>query len=569
MFSLTNTRRTSALAVLLMALLLSLPLFPAPLQAAESFANPAFAAAYAKNPNLWGSAGRTLNELYRETKDGSRQVQYFDKGRMELTSPDTQPDFVGDGKLVLEMVSGRMQVGDTLYWQYAGAEIPVVGGTTFARNPDAPSYQAFQSLTGPSPSGVGRPVTSVLTAPQDEGLFLGIYRLGFDQALGTITKNAFYVLETGHNIPDVFWSYLNQPGPTGLPAFNWQSMFGLPITDAYWAKVRDGDRVSDILVQLFERRTLIYNPAAPAEARIESGDVGRDYSRWRYEQPELPVINDTFSPPNTTPNAKTTPRIGEAGTTFLLEASGFKPDETIDAYVRQKLDGGVYGLGTFRADEQGKVVRRLRTRPLGFPTEEVYYNLTGRSSGVKALWHVKIIGATRYTPAVEAVQPSNVPEGKGATLDRKVLRVGEVSKLVATGFKPNEYLKGWVTTPLNRVVGWVGLVNSNSTVKFYNYLLRANASGTITMELPAPGIALPGIYGFTLSGTESKKTSVAYFRVRSGPAVLFDPVWGRQDFDVNAPRQAKLAPLDVTTLFKQRDLYRENSPVRLLETEAV
>ncbi len=523
-----------------------------PVYAADGLGNEAFTKAYNANPGLWGTPAQVLNETWFNTKSGQRQVQYFDKGRMELTYPETQPGLVGDSKLVVELVSGRMQVSDTLYWQYDAAEIPVAGGATFAANPQSPSYSAFKTATGADVSAVGKPVNLVLDPPEGEGFFLGIYSAQLDSALGSISKYAAYIPETGHNIADVFWSYLNQPGANGLPAFNWQTIFGLPITDSYWVKVRDGAKVLDILVQLYERRTLLYNPAG---GQVESGNVGRDYYRWRYQLPELPVVDDKQTPPFSSANAKVTPTVGEGGTTFVLEASGFKPGETVDYYLRISPDGGVYQIDIpLIANAQGIVRRTRTTTPYStdWTSQERYYYLTGRDSGVKALWYFKVIASTRYTPGAEAAQPSDVPEAKSAALDRKILRVGEVSKLFAIGFKPNEYLKGWVTTPLGRVVGWVGLVNSFSTLKSYPYLLRANKDGAFPMELPAPGVAVPGVYAFTLYGTESQNTAIVYFRVRSGPAAIFDPRWGTFDFDANPPRPAEAKQLDVLRLFEER-----------------
>ncbi len=552
-----------ALAITIMALLGVMGLVPQTSRA-EDFGNPAFASAYNANPALWGTPGQILTEQYSNASNGQRQVQYFDKGRMELTYPVLQPGFVGDGKLVTEMVSGRMQVGDTLYWQYDGAESPVAGGPTFGSNPGAPSYRSFQSLTGVNLSRVGRAVTAVLNQPEGEGFLLGITSLSSDAALGTLARNTVYIAESGHNIPDVFWTYLNQNDANGLPAFDWQSIFGLPITDSYWAKVRNGGTVSDVLVQLFERRTLLFNPAAAPGTQVDSGLVGRDYYRWRYEQPELPVIDTTFSPPNNSANVTTVPSIAEAGATFRIRTTGFQPDETIKLYVRVQPDGGVYTLRDFKADGSGNLNIRTTTTPLQNSTEERYYVFTGQNSGQVLVAHLKIIGSERYTPAVEMVQPGDIPPGIAAAADRPVIRIGESTKLTAVGFAPNEYLKGWITTPLNRVVGWVGLINSNSTPKSYPFLLKAGSDGTIKMELPAPGVAEPGIYAFTLYGQTSNHTSIVYFRVKTGPATLFDPVWGRFDYDVQ-PRPAEAKPVDVTTLAQQRFLNPHS--VRVMEVE--
>src|SRR3712207_4166203 len=54
-------------------------------------------------------------EVYKQSPNGLRQVQYFDKARMELNNPaDTAGPLGGvtNGLLVVEMVSGRLKLGN-------------------------------------------------------------------------------------------------------------------------------------------------------------------------------------------------------------------------------------------------------------------------------------------------------------------------------------------------------------------------------------------------------------------------------------------------------------------------
>ncbi len=67
----------------------------APVPAASSFADPAFRAQWqageALSPNFWGPLATATDgqqEPYKEAAGGQRLVQYFDKGRMELTNGD-------------------------------------------------------------------------------------------------------------------------------------------------------------------------------------------------------------------------------------------------------------------------------------------------------------------------------------------------------------------------------------------------------------------------------------------------------------------------------------------------
>src|SRR5919202_2969148 len=73
---------------------------------------------------------RSGNEPYAEAPDGQRQVWYLDKARMEITHPDGNPDsawYVTTGLLVKEMISGKMQLGDTQFEPRLPAAVPVTG----------------------------------------------------------------------------------------------------------------------------------------------------------------------------------------------------------------------------------------------------------------------------------------------------------------------------------------------------------------------------------------------------------------------------------------------------------
>ena len=67
-------------------------------------------------------------------------------------------------------------------------------------------------------------------------------------------KAATFVVETGHNIPDVFWNYLNSQGivyengnyVTGTIT-NWVSAFGYPITEPYWTSINVNGRSHPML----------------------------------------------------------------------------------------------------------------------------------------------------------------------------------------------------------------------------------------------------------------------------------------------------------------------------------
>ena len=500
-----------------------------------AFADPAFANAWqqldgpvaagkVQRPYLWGTPGTTLRESYTFSQtSGTRLVQYFPKGRMELTNPQadpTSPGFVGDGRLVRELVTGQLQVGTNRFLQYDGAEIPVSGDKSLARNPGAPTYRAWGSLFAARASAVGRPVRNVLVAPEGEGLLLGFRSLNLDNALGSLSKFAVYFSQTGHNVPDVFWDYLNQSDASGEKLFNWADLFGLPLTDAYWTKVRQNGQPQDILVQLYERRTLLYNPALPTNYQVYAGDVGSDYYNWRYSQPELPVYDSTVVP---SVNAIVQPAIGESGTTFRLIGSGFIPNETTSAWLDE--EGGQFPQ-LVRVNSQGGFLLRLRTLPVFNPTLKIRLVVIGNTSGYKAVFNLSITNVLRYTPAVEAAQPTTVPPGINGQVSNGVIRVGGSTTVAANGFAPGEPLAGWITTPLNRVVPYQSLIFSGGVTGDYPFRLVADSKGSYNNDIPAPGSAEPGIYAFTLQGSQSGAQAIVYFRVRAGSIETYDPIWG-------------------------------------------
>jgi hypothetical protein len=69
---------------------------------------------------MWGEWGkrppRQLGERYDQAPGGMRQVAYFDKGRMEVNNPAGDQSsrwFITSGRLVVELITGSMQTGDT------------------------------------------------------------------------------------------------------------------------------------------------------------------------------------------------------------------------------------------------------------------------------------------------------------------------------------------------------------------------------------------------------------------------------------------------------------------------
>ena len=90
---------------------------------------------------MWGPEGNTvaLDEPYAEAPGGNRTVQYFDKSRMEDNSyRATAPWDVTNGLLVVELMTGQMQVGDNAFVTRAPAEENVAGD---ANDPTGPNLR--------------------------------------------------------------------------------------------------------------------------------------------------------------------------------------------------------------------------------------------------------------------------------------------------------------------------------------------------------------------------------------------------------------------------------------------
>ncbi|MEZ4571538.1 MAG: GerMN domain-containing protein [Thermomicrobiales bacterium] len=237
---------------------------------------------------IWGPGPITagMDEQYAESPNGMRRVQYFDKSRMEITYPDGDADelwYVTNGLLVMEMVTGRLQLGDNTFEDHQPA-LEKVAGDQVAGS-DSPSYAAIQGLMGEEPFAEG----STITATAD--------------AQGNVSSNETYanagvtaewlVPETNHTVASVFWDFMNSTGLVADDGTTYQGRLfpnafyatGLPITEAYWTTIPVGGEEKDVLFQCFERRCLTYTPTNEPGWQVEAGNVGQHYQQWRYGNP--------------------------------------------------------------------------------------------------------------------------------------------------------------------------------------------------------------------------------------------------------------------------------------------
>ncbi|MDQ6908481.1 MAG: peptidase domain-containing protein, partial [Chloroflexota bacterium] len=202
---------------------------------------------------------------------------YFDKGRLELNSP--QSGQITSGLLVNELVTGQVQTGDAARENRSPAQVAIAGD---AGIPGAITYATMNGVRAIPPRPAGSPITDQL---QPDGT---VRPTTSGDATGITT--AAFIKETNHSVASVFWQYLNS---TGVTIQNGQSVngplfdptffvVGLPITEAYWTTATVGGVPKTVLVQAFERRVLTYTPSNSDPFKVEMGNVGQHYVAWRY-----------------------------------------------------------------------------------------------------------------------------------------------------------------------------------------------------------------------------------------------------------------------------------------------
>ena len=279
---------------------------------------------------MWGNGALTdpKAEAYADAPGGVRVVQYYDKARMELTDPGADGAgswHVTTGLLTRELISGRLQLGDTTY-QATGhpARIPVAGDP-------ATMFPTYADLVGeidrPAEDHVGAPVTRQLT-PDGAGTYEAARADPQTVIARYVTYTGANGQTVGYNVPRAFWEFMHQPGlvyadggyAMAEPLFDWLFVLGWPIADPFWSLVDVRGTPTWVLIQPFERRVLTYTPTNMAGWQVEMGNVGRHYFTWRYEtltstrEPLTIVIGDFFYRPRTL----TVP----AGTTVVWQGAG-------------------------------------------------------------------------------------------------------------------------------------------------------------------------------------------------------------------------------------------------------
>jgi hypothetical protein len=417
----------------LCALALILSLAPHGSQAAQSgFADPSFSPIWERTDALvlsgrvarswyWGPGpGQTLQEPYTGSITGTRLVQYFDKARMEVNNPQGDRSsewFVTTGLLVVDMVSGKQQVGDREFVPRRAAEI-AVGGDGYPHDPEAPSYTSFRpvaSIGGPgsnrAPNRVGLPVTETINR---------VGQVGNDARLGLFpgAKLAAYSDVLGHNIPQAMWDFLNLKGPVqqggrvveGGTIANWIFVMGYPITEAYWSRVRIEGVYYDVLFQMYERRALTYIPAFPRGWQVQMGNVGQHYYRWLYggplPTPQVPLPGPPVPPIPAPVDGVVDPTSAPVGAVLNAYVRAFRPGEAINSWLTAP-DTTVRDAGhNLTADADGNASTTINTAGLGPGLWAITFN--GRGSSHQSILYF-------YLYDISQVATPTVPPNPAAT----------------------------------------------------------------------------------------------------------------------------------------------------------
>ncbi len=288
--------------------LLLVPLVWVPSSSAAPPASPAFQRTWERTDKpvadlvvsrtwMWGpqATGAPLSEPYAEAPSGSRMVQYFDKSRMEDNSyRASDPWDVTNGLLVVELMTGKMQVGDNNFDSRSPAQVNVGGD---ADDPTGPTYATMSLVSHNPPLASGATITQTLAR---DGT------VGDVQLLGNYGVYASYrvsVPNLDHRVASVFWDFMNSSGTiweNGSLVQNqlFPSPFyatGFPVTEAYWANIKVGGTYRYVLLQCFERRCLTYTPDNPTGWKVEAGNVGQHYMQWRLMPPVLNSFENVWT----------------------------------------------------------------------------------------------------------------------------------------------------------------------------------------------------------------------------------------------------------------------------------
>ncbi len=281
------------------------------------WADPAFASLWTRNDKpvadgavqrswAWGPGpGRSMKEDIGPNLNDVL-VQYTDKARMELPNPNgdrNSPWFVTSGLLVKEMVTAQVYSRQMNPVALQPAQINVAGDDGDA---NAPTYASFTNNLASVADRTGQNVDKTIERDGTITPHISVALVGIPEP-----KFAHFEPASGHNIADAFYTFLNQTGKVydngnlvEAPLFNWVYVMGYPISEPYWTQVQVGGKVHDVIVQLFERRTLTYDLGESDPMwQVQMGNVGQHYYAWRFGDHQSQPMPPAPAPPNVAPAA--------------------------------------------------------------------------------------------------------------------------------------------------------------------------------------------------------------------------------------------------------------------------
>lgn len=532
-------------------------------QAQNAFADPAFQRTWERTDKpvasgqvqrswYWGPApiSGALQEDYAEGAGGKRLVQYFDKSRMEINDPSADPKsqfYVTNGLLTVELISGKMQTGNTAYTDRYPADIPMASDSD---DTNAPTYLSFQAVSNttlgdhPADSKMGTPATSTITRA-------GVVSDDPTKSTYPDVNIVYYDQTTRHNVPKAIWDFLNQSGPVYNSATGqtenarlsdpWFYATGLPISDAYWARVKIAGQQQDVLIQAFERRVVTYVPNGVPGFKVQMGNIGQHYYDWRYKNAGRPqstptpaVIPTTVTAPPTQPaqqptattpaaptpggnsdcsgipagkNATVTPNCGPGGTIFRSTAHGFQPGESVGIYVTdptQAVNGAPFQED---ADGSGSVAGVSLPSNRQFPAGIWAITFEGTVSHAKAVGYFKITAP----PATATPIPGGGGGNAGCTdvppsVNMRILPsncgpAGTQFGFFGRGFQPGEKVGVYLTDPNGEVFGAPFQTDTDG------------AGNADPVGFTTDRSFQPGVWAMTMEGTTSHHKAIGYFKI--------------------------------------------------------
>lgn len=177
--------------------------------------------------------------------EGSRKVQYFQKGKLE---------------------DHRATTNDAV-WQYSYG---LLGEDMVRTGPDRPVGGERSSLTY---TMLKAEAAEDRRLPPPKGFTGGVSR----NKDGTvfIPFSSSLSAAPGHNVASIFWTVMSNDSRS--PA-GWLHDVGLPLTEAIWATVDKGnEKGHKILIQAFQRAILTYDPQNAPGWQVERTNLGVDY----------------------------------------------------------------------------------------------------------------------------------------------------------------------------------------------------------------------------------------------------------------------------------------------------